>query len=311
MDEFNSCFSHVQTFDTGNATGIYAELRPHVGSGYLWLYEQPGVVTVCRRDFSFTEDIFIEAKRPACLTVTYHESISGEEFDPYFGLSSDSLKVAGHDDYTYRVLVHKGVPVRSIYVEIYPEFWDAVLRSCGRKEIPNYLDITIRSSSSESHLIVQHLQELAGFKGKFSEAQKFYEQGVAEIASILADEYDFRSSQRMVYLSDDDKRHMEGVVSYLNDHYYFDVPLDCLAHIAGMGTTKLKAAFRQITGCTITEYVHQKRMRYAAHLLAHTDFPIAQIAEMVGYTTPSRFAELFKRDTGSLPLEYRKLTQGK
>ena len=38
------------------------------------------------------------------------------------------------------------------------------------------------------------------------------------------------------------------------------------------------------------------------------DLPLAQ---MIGYTTSSRFAELFKKSTGILPIEYRKLARSK
>ena len=36
-----------------------------------------------------------------------------------------------------------------------------------------------------------------------------------------------------------------------------------------------------------------------------------QIAQMIGYTTSSRFAELFKKSTGILPIEYRKIARQK
>ena len=43
-------------------------------------------------------------------------------------------------------------------------------------------------------------------------------------------------------------------------------------------------------------------MSQAEHLLINTDFTIGQIAQMIGYTISSRFAELFRKSTGSLPI---------
>ena len=40
-----------------------------------------------------------------------------------------------------------------------------------------------------------------------------------------------------------------------------------------------------------------------------TDFTMGQIAQMIGYTTSSRFAELFKKSTGILPIKYRKIAR--
>ena len=81
--------------------------------------------------------------------------------------------------------------------------------------------------------------------------------------------------------------------------------------VACMGTTKLKTSFKQLQGCTITEYIQQRRMSQAEHLLIDTDFTMGQIAEMIGYSTSSRFAELFRKSTGLLPIEYRKMAQQK
>ncbi|WP_278580612.1 helix-turn-helix transcriptional regulator, partial [Eubacterium callanderi] len=61
----------------------------------------------------------------------------------------------------------------------------------------------------------------------------------------------------------------------------------------------------------ITEYIQQRRMSQAETLLAKTDLSIGQVAQSVGYTSASRFAELFRKSTGLLPLEYRKVAQRK
>ena len=52
-------------------------------------------------------------------------------------------------------------------------------------------------------------------------------------------------------------------------------------------------------------------MSQAEHLLIDTDFTMGQIARMIGYTTSSRFAELFRKSTGILPVEYRKIARNR
>ena len=47
-------------------------------------------------------------------------------------------------------------------------------------------------------------------------------------------------------------------------------------------------------------------MERAERLLANTDLPVGQIAQIVGYQNPSRFAEIFRRNTGRSPAEYRR-----
>ena len=86
-----------------------------------------------------------------------------------------------------------------------------------------------------------------------------------------------------------------------------EIPMERLTQIACMGTTKLKSSFKKVYDCTITEYIQQRRMSQAEYLLTNTDLSIGQIAQTVGYSTSSRFAELFRKSTGLLPGEFRKV----
>lgn len=99
------------------------------------------------------------------------------------------------------------------------------------------------------------------------------------------------------------------MVSYISDHYAFDIPLERLAGIACVSESKLKICFKRQMGCTVTQYIQGRSMSQAEHLLIDTDFTMGQIAQMIGYTTSSRFAELFKKSTGILPIEYRRLAR--
>ncbi|MNN30678.1 Bifunctional transcriptional activator/DNA repair enzyme AdaA [compost metagenome] len=76
-----------------------------------------------------------------------------------------------------------------------------------------------------------------------------------------------------------------------------------------MGTTKLKATFKQVNHCTITEFIQKTRMHHAEQLLTETDLKISQIAQMVGYKNTSRFCELFRKSTELTPMDYRKRTR--
>ena len=99
----------------------------------------------------------------------------------------------------------------------------------------------------------------------------------------------------------------QTVAAYLSDHYAAEIPMERLTQIACMGTTKLKSSFKKFYDCTITEYIQQRRMSQAEYLLTSTDLSIGQIAQTVGYSTSSRFAELFRKSTGLLPGEFRKI----
>lgn len=154
------------------------------------------------------------------------------------------------------------------------------------------------------------LSELQSYRGTGIAAKLYYESKVAEALSLVV-EYQKKRSVSDHKLVSQDLERIQTVAAYLSDHYAGEVPIERLAQIACMGTTKLKSSFKKVYGCTITEYIQQRRMSQAEYLLAHTDLQIGQIAQTIGYSTSSRFAELFRRSTGLLPLEYRKMAKQK
>lgn len=112
-------------------------------------------------------------------------------------------------------------------------------------------------------------------------------------------------------VSQEDREALGNLAAFMNGHYNRTILLDQLAKIACMGTTKLKKTFHQVYGCTITEYIRQRRLSQGENLLATTDFSIEQIAQAAGYSNAGRFSKDFRKSTGLNPSEYRKLTQKK
>lgn len=98
---------------------------------------------------------------------------------------------------------------------------------------------------------------------------------------------------------------LADVAAYITAHCADRLPLERLARIGCMGVSKLKDAFHARYGCTITQYIQGQRMERAEQLLVNTDLPVGQIAQIVGYQNPSRFAQLFRRSTGQSPAAFR------
>ena len=56
-------------------------------------------------------------------------------------------------------------------------------------------------------------------------------------------------------LSAEDQARLQNVVSYIADHYAFDLPLGRLTSIACMSESKLKGCFKRQFGCSVTQYI--------------------------------------------------------
>lgn len=83
-----------------------------------------------------------------------------------------------------------------------------------------------------------------------------------------------------------------------------------ISGIAGrlhVSETSLKKYFRMVYGRNVSDYMHERRMQFAAGRLLETDDSIADIAAAVGYCNQGRFAKIFREYAGMKPLEYRRL----
>jgi len=66
------------------------------------------------------------------------------------------------------------------------------------------------------------------------------------------------------------------------------------------------AKFKYYTHKTLNEYVMQLRMNYASSLLLNSSYTIVEIAEILGYTSPTNFVSAFKKHFKSSPKQWKK-----
>lgn len=304
-------FSLASDNNKNNTIGLTWELSKDIGEGTYWIYSKKDLFDIKIHDFFFYEDFLMEFKLPECMSLTYYESISGEELSPYRRLEAGYIKSSiSSNHYNYRALVHKMIPIKSIGIEIMPAYYEDYLKTIYSEE---YKTLHSAFNNIEETIyfpeLVQVLYQIKNYKGDGLAAHLFYDAKVTEILSLMI-KYQKKSPKKYPKkLSDTDIHQIENLTAYLNDHYASDVSLNHLSKIACMGISKLKSCFKQYNNCTITEYLHQRRMGHAEHLLSSTTIPISVISHTVGYSNPSRFAELFKKSTGLLPSEYRKISQ--
>jgi AraC family transcriptional regulator len=79
-----------------------------------------------------------------------------------------------------------------------------------------------------------------------------------------------------------------------------------LAERAGLSLYHFARAFRTSAGVTPREFVEQRRIERASHLLSDPRGSLAAIAVECGFATQSRLTIAFKRQTGFTPAEYRR-----
>lgn len=101
---------------------------------------------------------------------------------------------------------------------------------------------------------------------------------------------------------------VRATLSYINENIGQKISLAKMAARVRISPQYLSARFTAEMQMTLTDYITQKRVELASHLLSATDLPIAQIAETCGYSSQSYFQNVFKKETGMTPCGYRRQT---
>ncbi|MDN3667565.1 two-component regulator propeller domain-containing protein [Algibacter miyuki] len=74
----------------------------------------------------------------------------------------------------------------------------------------------------------------------------------------------------------------------------------------GMSRTPLFRKIKAITGKNINEYITMVKLKKAASLIKNEDYSISEAAFEVGYNSPKYFRQLFKKQFGTVPSQYKK-----
>ncbi|MDO4163592.1 MAG: response regulator [Bacteroides sp.] len=85
-----------------------------------------------------------------------------------------------------------------------------------------------------------------------------------------------------------------------------DLDINFICKEIGMSRASLYNKLKALTNMSTNEYVNKFRMEKAIQLIHTTDMPFTEIAEKVGFATPSYFSTAFKQYTGETPTQYKK-----
>lgn len=96
------------------------------------------------------------------------------------------------------------------------------------------------------------------------------------------------------------------VKRYLDSNYSDCISLDMLASMTHMNKYYLVHAFTKYAGLSPINYLIKRRIESGKNLLATTNHSISQISFSVGFSSQSYFAQIFKKEVGMTPGEYRK-----
>ena len=148
---------------------------------------------------------------------------------------------------------------------------------------------TLDSIASEPERFIQFLKTL----------YILYELSVSDDARVLA------SSAFAHPESATESGRIQKVKQYVNDHYAESLKLSDLAELVGMRPVSCSRFFHQRTGRTLSEYIVDIRLGFAARMLVDSPKNISEICYECGFNNLSNFNRIFKARRNCTPREFR------
>ena len=119
-----------------------------------------------------------------------------------------------------------------------------------------------------------------------------------------------RSSTLSLQLRDSparaDNRECAEIKRYIDTNYRENISLDKLAALAHLNKYYLAHAFQKEYGVSPITYLSRRRIEESKYLLGNTSHTLAQVSELLGFSSPSYFSQCFRKAEGISPNEYRR-----
>ena len=94
-------------------------------------------------------------------------------------------------------------------------------------------------------------------------------------------------------------------VDYIYSHIKERITVAVLAEYTGLSESYLSRIFKQNLGISISDYIREKKIEKATHLLRYSDKSIIDIANYLSFSSQSHFIQTFENFTGMTPKKYR------
>ncbi len=145
-------------------------------------------------------------------------------------------------------------------------------------------------------------QEFSALFREFMLKQKGYAQiTIAQFLDVLV-----KLSRGISSNGQERKNRLKKSVEYIHFHYTEDLRVSDLSEMEHFSESRYRELFRELYGCSPTEYIIRIRMGYASEYLVTTEYSVTEISEMCGYRDVLYFIRLFRRRFGVSPGAYRR-----
>jgi AraC-like DNA-binding protein len=124
--------------------------------------------------------------------------------------------------------------------------------------------------------------------------------GSALLAGIINSQKRNRESKEAL-----DNAELHSIYRYMVDNLEHIRDTRPLLSLSKMREEEIKEKFKHLYGKTLSEALHEERLKKGEHLLIYTYTPILEIGTLIGYTSRNAFSTAFHQRYGMYPKDFR------
>lgn len=98
---------------------------------------------------------------------------------------------------------------------------------------------------------------------------------------------------------------LQKALKYINENYCSNLSLEEVANHVGLNQAYFSSLFKKEMQINFSNYLMEKRITQAKHLLKNSNASLLEIALASGFENQSYFSNVFKKQTGMTPKQYR------
>ena len=238
-------------------------------------------------------------------TMAFEHREAGSHWEAFHVCAGDwSLAPGGAHPHEFRCYALSDEPIQSLFIQISIDFLSRVASPLTVDE-PTRVRIRKRLFFQDPLLTQVGLALQQEFHAS-SAMETLYSETIAQMFTVHL----LRHYAEIDHMPKNDTYRLtplqvKRVMEYIEHHLDHNLSLTVLAQQSGVSPFHFARLFRQTTGESPHQYVVNRRIETAQHLLKETDLPLNQIALMTGFSSQSHFTHAFTKHLGQPPHHYR------
>ncbi|GGG24237.1 AraC family transcriptional regulator [Paenibacillus abyssi] len=188
--------------------------------------------------------------------------------------------------------------------ESFGRYWCHFRANLGDMQLLEVLKLPVYVSVDDEDFVKSlYIKMITALKERTLTSGLRLKAALLELLSYYLDRCDFVKSAGG---DREDLSKLDNVLQYIENHLDSPIHIEELARLAYLHPNYFIEFFKSMVGSPPIQYVNQRRLERAKHLLEHSDEHVACIAKQVGMQN-HYLSRMFKIYTGLTPSRYRKI----